>query len=294
MPVGAEHVAQAVQRSEAGVGAVGRLGQQQVGDRADEDGPRRLLAGPQRLQDLGGRAIGRIDGPETGDVVDGGGDVELGDEVVVVGVEPLGHLQGGALPLASGGCEEARQGGARVAVGSGAVSPRGAVIGPRGAVGPGRAVVGAAAQIGEAPRQGAEGRGDLEDLVVVGEVRGDGGGAGQTQPAQARAGGGAQVGGTPAQPGDVKIALPVRLDGALELAIGADTGVAENRGGGQGAGGHGHECLFLGVRQRRCGTTASVVRAYVLIGSGADPAQSLDAPGIRPLGPRSPPGVALR
>ena len=219
---------QAVQRTEAGVGAVGRLGQEQVGHRADDDGPRGLFTGPQRLQDLGDRTIGRVDRSEAGDVADGGVGVELGHEVVVVGVEPLGHLQGGALALAAGCGEEARQGGARELAGLGVCTAGTAGIG--GISG----IAGTAAQVAEALRQSPESGGDLKDLVVIGEIRGDGGGTGQPQPAQTSAGGGPQGGGALAQPGDVQGALPVGLDVAFELAVRTDAGVAENRGGGQG------------------------------------------------------------
>ena len=219
VPVGVEHVVQAVQRTEAGVGAVGRLGQEQVGHRADDDGPRGLFTGPQRLQDLGDRTIGRVDRSEAGDVADGGVGVELGHEVVVVGVEPLGHLQGGALALAAGCGEEARQGGARELAG----------LGVRTA-----GITGTAAQVGEALRQSPESGGDLKDLVVIGEICGDGRSAGQSQPAQTSAGGGPQGGGALAQPGDVQGAFPVGLDVAFELAVRTDAGVAEDRGGGQG------------------------------------------------------------
>ena len=174
---------------------------------------------PQRLQDLGDRTIGRVDRSEAGDVADGGVGVELGHEVVVVGVEPLGHLQGGALALAAGCGEEARQGGARELAG----------LGVRTA-----GITGTAAQVAEALRQSPESGGDLKDLVVIGEIRGDGGGAGQPQPAQTSAGGGPQGGGALSQPGDVQGALPVGLDVAFELAVGTDAGVAEDRGGGQG------------------------------------------------------------
>ena len=149
-------------------------------------------------------------------------------------MEPLGHLQGGALALAAGCGEEARQGGARELAGLGVCTAGTAGTAGIGGIAGISGIAGTAAQVGEALRQSPESGGDLKDLVVIGEVRGDGGGAGQPQPAQTGAGGGPQGGGALSQPGGVQGALPVGLDVAFELAVRTDARVAEDRGGGQG------------------------------------------------------------
>jgi hypothetical protein len=102
---------------EAGPGAVGGLAEQQEGDRAEQD----RAGGDAELAGLGqlGQGLGRGRQPEH----DLG--TQLGDQVVVVGVEPLGHLHGGGVGSSPGHGEVGVQidvagGGPPVAAGDGA------------------------------------------------------------------------------------------------------------------------------------------------------------------------------
>ena len=180
---GLEEGLQVLQR----VGAVGGAGQRQVGERADED-----------RADLVAVAVDLV-----ADVVEPGAVLEaellvsgqLRDDVVVVGVEPLGHRGGRQLGGAAGGGEEAvdelRQ-----------------------------AVVLVVADLGDALRQCAEDRGGVEDGVVVGAtLEGSGVEALVDQAVGVvvdQAGGGA---GEVAAGGGV---APIGLECLLELAIRSD------------------------------------------------------------------------
>ncbi len=133
------------------------------------------------------RGVGREDGAGP----------QLGHQVVVAGVEPLGHLQRRDVPRAAGHREEAVQG---VGVHGGPVA-----FGDR-----------------------TDHHGRVEDVVVEGEVAGgDFGdpGGGQFLPVGAAQAGG---GGPEGVGGDA--ALPVALDGLLELAVLAPARVAVHGG----------------------------------------------------------------
>ena len=233
--VGVQDVTQAVQGVEVPAGGVGGLGQEEVGDGAHHHGPH-VRPGAGGLQDLGHRAVGGVHGAEAEGVAHRGGLVQLGHQVVVVGVQPLGHLGGGALALAAGHGEVLLQ----------AQS--------------GEALAGGAAQVGKALGDGPQGGGDLVDLVVVGEVGRYGGGPAQAQGGQVRTGGRTQVGGGGTQVSQGGGAAPGRLQGLLELPVSANTRVAQDRGprqGGQGAGrglvGGGAHAFSLMVVSMVCG-----------------------------------------
>ncbi len=176
------------ERCEVGGDAGGGLGQQEVGDGADEDGARGVAerAGLGQLGYLL-RGVGGEDRVRA----------QLGHQVVVVGVEPLGHLQRRHVLVAAGHGEVAAEG---VGLDGGAV--------PGG--------------------DGADHDTGVQDVVVVREVAGrhlvD---AGFRQlppvlPAQA-------LGGLPEGVG-ADAALPVALDGLLQFAVRALAGVAVHGG----------------------------------------------------------------
>ncbi len=176
------------QRFEAGRYAGGRLGEQEVGDGADQHGP-------------GGVALGE-GFPQFGDLLGGvrgedGVRAEFRDEVVVVGVEPLRHLQRSHVLGA------ARHG--EVAVGRVGVDGGAVPLGDR-----------------------ADHDGGVEDVVVVREVAGGhlvDTGVGEPAPGAA-----AQLGRGPAEGVGADAALPVPLDGLLELPVGSLAGVAVHGG----------------------------------------------------------------
>ena len=188
-----QDVAEPVQGVEALGCLVRGLGHQQVADRSHDDGTHLHPGGP-GLADLVG------DGGV--DVVDGRGGVDLRNQVVVVGVEPLGHLQGRTGALSTGQREVA--------------------LDVQGAVG--------VQQVTETGGGRPQGGGHLEDLVVEGEVGGHRGGLSQPQVRQARARRPAQLGSCVAQLVGVQVSLPEGLDSAFELAVPADAGVAQDGG----------------------------------------------------------------
>ena len=125
--------------------------------------------------------------------------VQLGDEVVIVGVEPFGHLHRGLCGVAAGqfeGLHQAQAGGVES-------EPRG---------------------------QGAQQRGGVEHVVVQGEI---------TYRHKAHTGVtlnapvvGAQLRRGGLQLGRSLAALPKRFESKLQFALRADAGVAQNVGGG--------------------------------------------------------------
>ena len=195
--VGVKDVAEPIQGVEVLSRLVRGLGHQQVADRPHDDGA-----------DLRSGLLGLADLVRDGgvDVVNGGGGVDLGNQVVVVGVEPLGHLQGGTGALTSGQREVALD-----------------VQGTAGVQ-----------QVAETSRHGPQGGGDLEDLVVEGEVRGHRRGLDQPQVRQARAGRPAQLGSGVSQLVDAQVPLPEGLHRAFELAVPTDAGIAQDGGPRQG------------------------------------------------------------
>ena len=135
--------------------------------------------------------------------------VDLGDEVVVVGVQPLGHLQGRTGALTAGQREVA--------------------LDVKGTVG--------IQQVTETGGCGSQSGSHLKNLVVESEVRGDRGGLTQPQVRQARAGRPAQLGGGVPELIDAQVPLPEGLHGAFELAVPADAGVSQDGGPRQRGGG---------------------------------------------------------
>ncbi len=137
---------------------------------------------------------------------------DLRNQVVVVGVEPLGHFQRGAGLVAAG--QHERGGGVDGAVGGG--------------------------QVGEAGGQGGKRDGGVQDLVVVGEVAGQRGvGGAQAQAGQLGKVGLLQFAGRGVQGGLVGAVGPVGLEGLLEFAVRADARVAEDGCCGEGLLRHG-------------------------------------------------------
>jgi hypothetical protein len=135
---------------------------------------------------------------------------------VVVGVEPLGHLERRLVALAAGQREVARQG-ERARAGR-----------ARGAGGLLRD------EVPEPFGYRAQQRDDVEHLVVEGERAGDGAAVGgQTQAGEVARGGQPQVAGGGLQLVGGGAAGPEGLDGALELASSADARVAQDRGVGK-------------------------------------------------------------
>ncbi|GAA2957597.1 hypothetical protein GCM10020227_25890 [Streptomyces flavovirens] len=171
-------------RGHAGCG----LGQQEVGDRADQHGAGGVAEG-EGLLELGDLlvGVGREDGVGA----------ELRHQVVVVRVEPLGHFEGGHVLGATGHREVPVEG-----------------VGGHGLTVP--------------PGDGADHDTGVQDVVVVREVAGrhlvD---AGVDQPPPGRP---AQVRrGLPEGVG-ADTALPVTLDGLLQLPVGALAGEAVHGG----------------------------------------------------------------
>ena len=184
LEVGGQHV---VDAGDGGGGAVDGLGQRQERDGAD-DHRAGGDAEPVRLRDLGENLL-RLEG-------EGGVRADLRDQVVVVGVEPLGHLQRRDVGVAAGGREVAVQ------------------------------------RIGDAGHPGGqcvEHHGGVEYLVVVRErVDRDGveSGVGEASPGVA-----AQPRGRFGEIGCGHAAGPVAFDGALEFAVRPDAGSPEHGGG---------------------------------------------------------------
>ena len=129
--------------------------------------------------------------------------VQLGHQVVVVGIEILGHLAGGGGLTAGGPAPSHAKGGIQPHLAGGDL-----LLGP------------------EARRHRPQGHGEVQHLVVEGEIpHGD-----QVEPrlALGRPVAGAQLTAGAFQPVTIEAPLPVGLDGPLELAVGADTRIAQN------------------------------------------------------------------
>ena len=174
-----------------------RLGEQQIGDGAEQRGAR---VNPQglRLAELVDRLFGADD--EYLPFVD------LGDDVVVVRVEPLGHLHGGDA----------------WSVGRGGAAPRHGEVGVK-ADGSVRVFV--------AFGDGADHHAGVEHVVVEGEVVGRdvlNAGVALERPVAA-----AYLGGAAEQLAPVYLADPVGFDGPLQFAVRADARKTEVRRRGQ-------------------------------------------------------------
>src|SRR5690606_29390445 len=211
------------------------LAQQEEGHRAHEDGAGRHPLGGTLEEEPLDAVVGEAEGRAGAD---------LRHEVVVVRVEPLRHLERREVPRAAGHREVPGQ-------------VEGAVL---------------VEQVGEARRDGAEGDGGVEHLVVEGEVARDGGvvrgEAELDEPGPVEAplvrGGGLEV-------VELGVSRPVGLDGALELAARPDARVPEDGRGGQlGCGAVGHRDVLVlgraGMRgRRRRSTTSSAGRCWLKV-----------------------------
>ena len=189
------------ERIEVGGGRIG-LGQGQVGDGADQDGAGYVapLAGVREA--AGDRVVGEAQRRVGAD---------LGNEVVVVRVEPLRHLFGADLVVTAGE----------------------------------REVEVEALAAGEARRDGTQEDRGVQDVVVQGGRVGQGrvGGV-QAELDEAREVLLAQIVGGLDQLGLGDAPGPAGLEGALELAAAADTGIGQDRGGWELRGGSGHGVLL--------------------------------------------------
>ena len=189
------------ERIEIGGGRIG-LGQGQVGDWADQDGTGHVAP----LAGVGKAAHDRVVGEVQRRV-----GADLGDEVVVVRVEPLRHLFGADLVVAAGQ----------------------------------REVEVEALPADEARRDSTQENRGVQDVVVergrVGQrgVRGI-----QTELNEARQVLLTQVVSSVQQLGLGDTASPTGFEGALELAAASDTRIGQNRGGGELRGGSGHSDLL--------------------------------------------------
>ena len=198
-----------------------RLRQRQQRHRADHDRPRGEALRP-RLGDIAHEPVARKGEDRLR--------TDLGHEVVVVGVEPLGHLQRRQLALAARGGEVRGQ--------------------PDGPI--------RRAEVLEALGKGADREGGVEHLVVVGEgLRDRGVLAPKTEGGEALPGFRAQLGRRRLEGRLVDAAGPEGLDGVLELAAAADARVPEDRAGGEC--GHGSFLHWMGTRRWSADVPAGVV-----------------------------------
>ena len=200
LPVDGEHVVEPVDRREVVGRPGGRLGQREERHRADQHGPGQHAVG-EGLRELAHHAV--VGEPERRRRPD------LGDEVVVVRVEPLGHLEGQVVAAAAGQRRVAGQ-----------VQPP---VGGR--------------QVREPLRDGAGEHHRVEHLVVEREVARDRGVVGaQAERGQPVARALAQRGGGRLDLVGARPAGPEGLERLLQLAAGTDPGVAQDRAGGEGVG----------------------------------------------------------
>ena len=189
----------------AGVRAVPGLGQLQPGHRADQHRPGVAALGA-GLEEF----VHRLGGGEREGLA---GD-QFGGQVVIVGVEPLGHLAGRGVLATTAGLLLARPGPA--SHGEIEFQPLGA---------------------GEARRDGADHQGGVQHLVVEREVV-----AGQDVDPQLGLAGPAllaEVGGGLQETSLIEAAGPEAFEGCLELAAGADAGKAQIGDQDGLSGGHG-------------------------------------------------------
>ena len=214
------------ERVEVGGGRVG-LGQGQVGDRTDQDGAGHVapLAGVREA--AGDRVIGKTQGRVGAD---------LGNEVVVVGVEPLRHLFGADLVVTAGE----------------------------------REVEVEALAAGEARRDGTQEDRRIQDVVVQGGRVGQGGVGGvQTKLDEARKVLLAQIVGGLDQLGLGNAAGPAGLEGTLELATTADTRIGQDRGGGELRGRSGHVFLLGCATRSACAGNPHPAAGWIVMRLGA-------------------------
>ncbi|OIQ77678.1 hypothetical protein GALL_406230 [mine drainage metagenome] len=202
-----KQVREPVDRREALRGALGGLRERQEGHRPHDHRAGQDAVG-QGLRELAHRAV--VGEPEDGVRAD------LGDQVVVVRVEPLGHLGREVVTRAARDGRVPREVQSAVRVG----------------------------QPGETCRDRADDRRGVEHVVVERERGRDRGDVrAQTEGGEARARPTAQVGRSLLDVGRGRLAGPERLDGLLELAPGPDARVPQNGAGpevGNGGGDVGH------------------------------------------------------
>jgi hypothetical protein len=213
--VDGQQLRELAERPEVSGDAVGGLAQQKERDRADDDRAR---------DEPGGLRLGDLVHQSFAGEAEHGVRPDLGHQVVVVGVEPLGHLERRLVALAARDREVSGEVDASVVVG----------------------------EVCETLGDRADGDRRIQNLVVVGERLGDRRvGPAETQARQALARGRTQAGRDLLELGGGDVVLPEGLDGALELASAADAGVAQDRSGREGAGGGvGHAWILVVSRLR--------------------------------------------
>ena len=214
------------ERVEVGGGRV-CLGQGQVGDGANQDGAGHVapLAGVREA--AGDRVVGETQGRVGAD---------LGNEVVVVGVEPLRHLFGADLVVTTGE----------------------------------REVEVEALAAGEARRDSTQEDRGVQDVVVEGGRVGQGGVGGvQAQLDEARKVLLAQIVGGLDQLGLGDAAGPAGLEGALELAATADTRIGQDCGSGELRGRSGHVFLLGCATRSACAGNPHPAAGWIVMRLGA-------------------------
>ena len=203
------------------------LGQRQVGDGADQNRAGHVAP----LAGVGEAAGDRVVGEAQGRV-----GADLGNEVVVVRVEPLRHLFGADLVVTAGE----------------------------------REVEVEALAAGEARRDGTQEDRGVQDVVVQGGRVGQGrvGGV-QAKLDEAREVLLAQIVGGLDQLGLGDAAGPAGLEGALELATTADTRIGQDRGGGELRGRSGHVFLLGCATRSACAGDPHPAAGWIVMRLGA-------------------------
>jgi hypothetical protein len=191
LDVDGQDVLEAGQRREPGGCAVGSLGQEQVRDRAHDVGAGLDAVGQceRELVNLGGGGEGELCFRS-----------DLRDQVVVVGVEPLGHFERLLVLGAAGQGEVAVEVQLPLAV----------------------------EELAETGGDGAEVGSGVQDLVVVGEGARHCGGFNEAEFLQAVGDGQLDVLGGGVQGGGVDLSCPVGFDSLFELAAATDAWVAQD------------------------------------------------------------------
>ena len=186
------------------------LGQRQVGDGADQNRAGHVAPLTGIREAAGNRVVGETQGRVGAD---------LGDEVVVVRIEPLRHLFGADIVVTASEREIEVE----------ALAP------------------------GEARRDGTQEDRGIQDLVIQGGRVGQGGiGGVQAKLDEAREVLLAQIVGSLDQLGLGDAAGPVGLEGTLELTATANTRIGQDRGGGELRGRSGHGFLLGCATRSAC------------------------------------------
>ena len=211
---------QVVQR----VGTVGGARERQVGQRTDDHGADREPARGQFLHVGDERRVVELEPGVRG---------EFGDDVVVVGVEPLGHGRRGEL----GG--SARRGEVAVDVGRQIVAVTGALV---------------VRDVADPGGEHAEQRRGVQDLVV--EAASDGGDGVETGGDEVRRGVPGQNTGGLREIGACRGVAPVGFQCLLQLALRSDAGHTCD-GGGNRVAHDGWRVLCVRLEQMRCSTAGA-------------------------------------